>query len=132
MERVWDEFLAPWDRWATDDHGEQLVAWDDPGHTQWSRKWAPQCLDRKPRRIRRALGFRERNVSELELRVALGGDHEGVCQVVVDEHESESEVYVRLFVHYERGVQLNDGRAPATISIPRSACGWSGRSGSEL
>jgi hypothetical protein len=60
------------------------------------RRWAPPCPDGKPQRLRRALGFRERSVSELELRVALGGDDGGVCQVVVEEHEEE--VYVRVFV----------------------------------
>jgi hypothetical protein len=43
-----------------------------------------------------ALGFRERNVRELELRVALCEDDAGVCQVVVDEREEE--VYVRVLV----------------------------------
>ena len=59
----------------------------------------PPCPDGKPQRPRRALGFRERNVCELELRVALGGDEGGVCQVVVEEHEEE--VYVRVLIHYQ-------------------------------
>ena len=38
-------------------------------------------------------------MSELELRVALGGNEDGVCQVVVDEHENE--VFVRVLVDVE-------------------------------
>jgi hypothetical protein len=54
------------------------------------------CPDANPQEVRRALGFRERNVGELELRVALGGDDLGVCQIVVDERDDE--VHVRVFV----------------------------------
>jgi hypothetical protein len=56
----------------------------------------PPCPDGNPQRLCRALGFRERSVSELELRVGLGGGDVGVCQVVVEEHDEE--VYVRLLV----------------------------------
>ena len=62
-----------------------------------ARAWRPRCPDENPQRIRHPLGFRERNVGELELRVALGGDDSGVCQVVVDEREDE--IYVRVLIH---------------------------------
>jgi len=64
----------------------------------WHQKWAPRCPDGNPQRLRRALGFRERSVAELELRVPLGGDDHGVCQLVVDERDEE--VYVRVLVCY--------------------------------
>jgi hypothetical protein len=54
------------------------------------------CPDGSPQRLCHALGFRERSVGELELRVLLGGDDAGVCQVIVDEHEDE--VHVRALV----------------------------------
>lgn len=59
-------------------------------------RWAPCCPDGKPQRACHPLGFRERNLGELELRVALGGDDGGVCQVIVD--ECDDEVYVRVLV----------------------------------
>jgi hypothetical protein len=55
------------------------------------------CPDGHQQRLGHPLGFRERNVGELELRVLLGpGDH-GVCHVIVEEREEE--VYVRVLVH---------------------------------
>jgi len=48
------------------------------------------------REVRHALGFRERNPEELELRVALGGRDRHVCEVVLDEREDE--VHVRVVV----------------------------------
>ncbi len=62
------------------------------GNSQWT-----PCPDGTPQELRHPLGFRERNRCELELRVALGGDDGGVCQVMVDEHETE--VHVRVLVH---------------------------------
>jgi hypothetical protein len=50
-------------------------------------------------RLRHPLGFRERSIGELELRVALGGIDQGVCNVIVDERDDE--VYVRVFVHID-------------------------------
>jgi hypothetical protein len=72
---------------------------DYDAHAEWCEKWAPPCPDGNPQRVRRALGFRERNTAELELRVALGGDDLGVCTVVVDERGDE--VYVRVLVCYD-------------------------------
>jgi len=59
------------------------------------KRW-PVCPDGNPQRLCHALGFRERNVGELELRVLLGGHDGGVCQITVDEHDDE--VYVRVLV----------------------------------
>ena len=63
-----------------------------------SDKWAPACPDGNRQTVRRALGFWERSVGELELRVALGGDDLGVCEVVIDERTDE--VYVRVLVDH--------------------------------
>jgi hypothetical protein len=40
--------------------------------------------------------LRERNIGELELRVALGGDDCGVCRVILDERDDE--IHVRVLV----------------------------------
>jgi hypothetical protein len=84
--------LGRWERWTTDWDGQPIVEFDSEAHQKWLEKWAPECQ----RRVRRALGFRERNISELELRVALGGDDRGVCRVILDERDDE--VYVRVLV----------------------------------
>ena len=64
-----------------------------------SRGGRHAALTATPSDSRRPLGFRERNVGELELRVALGdGDH-GACRVIVDEQDDE--VYVRVLVCYD-------------------------------
>jgi len=55
------------------------------------------CPDGQQQRLCHPLGFRERNVGELELRVLLGPDEDGVCQVIVEERGDE--VYVRVLVH---------------------------------
>lgn len=47
-----------------------------------TRCGAPCCPDGNPQRVCHPLGFRERNVGELELRVALGGNDGGMCQVI--------------------------------------------------
>jgi hypothetical protein len=88
--------LGPWERWTVDWDGRPIVEFDSEAHAQWCEKWAPPCPAGNPVRVRRALGFRERSVGELELRVALGGDDNGVCQVIVDEQDDE--VYVRVAV----------------------------------
>ncbi len=62
--------LRPWQRWTTDCNGEPIIG--------------------------ARLGFRERSVGELELRVALGGYDRGVCRVILDERDDE--VYVRVLV----------------------------------
>jgi hypothetical protein len=73
--------------------------WDEDAGAAWVEKWAPRCPDGSPQRLRRALGFRERSVGELELRVPLGADDHGACQVIVDERGDE--VYVRVLVCYD-------------------------------
>jgi hypothetical protein len=55
------------------------------------------CLDGRRQRLCHPLGFRERGVGELELRVLLGPGEDGVCQVIVEERVEE--VYVRVLVH---------------------------------
>ena len=90
--------LGPWEHWEEHD-GEPIIVWDDEAHAAWLERWAPRCPDGNPQRLARPLGFRERNVGELELRVALGdGDH-GACRVIVDEQDDE--VYVRVLVCYD-------------------------------
>jgi hypothetical protein len=84
--------LGPWERWTTDWDGQPIIEFDSEAHQKWLEKWAPECR----RRVRRALGFRERSIGELELRVALGGDDRGVCRVILDERDDE--VYVRVLV----------------------------------
>lgn len=54
-----------------------LAAYEEQPLAEWQEKWAPACPDSSPQRIRRASGFRERNVGELELRVNLGGNDHG-------------------------------------------------------
>ena len=87
-----DPTLGPWERWTTDWDGQPITELDSEAHEKWLKKWAPQCH----RRVRRALGFWERNTRELELRVVLGGDDQGVCRVILDERDDE--VYVRVLV----------------------------------
>ena len=91
--------LAPWERWATDETGQPFIEFDSEVHYEWRAKWAPPCPVGNPQRLRRALGFRERSVGELELRVPLSSEPEGACQVIVDERDDE--VYVRVLVCYE-------------------------------
>jgi hypothetical protein len=55
------------------------------------------CPDGRRRRLCHPLGFRERNIGELELRVLLGPGEHGVCQVIVEERNEE--VIVRVLVH---------------------------------
>jgi len=55
------------------------------------------CPDGQRQRVCHPLGFWERNVEELELRVLLGRGEDGVCQVIVE--ETDEEVYVRVLVH---------------------------------
>ncbi len=92
--------LPPWERWATDESGQPFIEFDAEAHGEWCAKWAPRCPVGNPQRLRRALGFRERSVAELELRVPLSmSEHEGACQVILDERDDE--VYVRVLVCYE-------------------------------
>jgi hypothetical protein len=95
--------LKPWERWE-EHEGEPIIVWDDEAHAAWLERWAPRCPDGSPQRLAHPLGFRERSVGELELRVAFGqGDH-GACQVIVDEQEDE--VYVRVLVCYDERPSL--------------------------
>ena len=55
------------------------------------------CPDGHRQRLSHPLGFRERNLGELELRVLLGPGDDDVCQVIVEERDEE--VYVRVLVH---------------------------------
>jgi hypothetical protein len=84
--------LLPWERQNTDG----TIEWDHEAHERWCARWAPRCPDGNPQRVGRILGFRERSLEELELRVVLGGSDLGACHVVVDEHDHE--VYVRVLV----------------------------------
>jgi hypothetical protein len=87
---------ANWPDW------DGVEEWDEGPELPWLA-----CPDANPQEVRRALGFRERNVGELELRVPFGGNDGGVCQVV---EERDVEVHVRLLVcGYDR-----DDRPPRT------------------
>ena len=88
--------LGPFERWTTDEDGEPIVEFDMAAHLEWLEKWAPHCPDGSPQRVCHALGFRERSLCELELRVGLGGYDHGVCNVIVDERGDE--VLVRVLV----------------------------------
>jgi len=85
--------LSPWERWATDETGQPIVEFDAVAHGEWCATWAPPCPVGNPQRLRHALGFWERSVAELELRVPLSlSEPEGACQVIVDERDDQ--VYV--------------------------------------
>jgi hypothetical protein len=89
-----------------DEDGEPTVGWEVDTRGEWAEKW-PACPDGHPLKLRHALGFWERSVRELELRVSLGDDGWGVCQIIVDEREDE--VYVRVLLHRSddcRGLSL--------------------------
>ena len=88
--------LSRFERWTTDWDGQPIIEWDTEAHAKWCDKWAPRCPVGNSQRLRHPIGFRERNVGELELRVALGGDDYGVCEVVVDERDDEVHVRVLL------------------------------------
>ena len=89
----------------SDAGGLGFISWAAGGRDDWQDKWAPPCPDGRPQRLRRASGFRERSVGELELRVALGSGEGGVCQVVVD--ELEDEIHVLVLIHCDGN---GDGR----------------------
>jgi hypothetical protein len=91
--------LGLWERWTTDWNGDPIAEFDVEAHAAWCEKWAPRCPSGNQRFPRRALGFRERNIGELELRVALGSHEGGVCDVIVDERDDE--VYVRVLLCYD-------------------------------
>lgn len=87
--------LVRWTAWL-DENGEGAHGFDVYPSPDWVREWDPRCPDGNPQLVRRALGFRERSVRELELRVELRGDERGVCQTVIEEHAQE--IYVRVLV----------------------------------
>jgi hypothetical protein len=91
--------LGHWEYWTTDWNDQPIVAVDRERHNEWCEKWCPRCPDGRPQRLRRAIGFRERNECELELRVALARGENGVCAVVVDEQANE--VFVRVLVCFD-------------------------------
>jgi hypothetical protein len=93
----------PWGVGAVDRRfdEERIVEWDEEAHAEWVEKWAPRCPEGYPQRLREAVGFRERSICELELRVPLTNHEHGACQVVVDEQEDE--VHVRVLVCYDDG-----------------------------
>jgi hypothetical protein len=78
-----------------DETGQSINAWDPDS---WQEMW-PSCPDGNPQRLCHPLGFRERSIGELELRVALGGDDRGVCDIVME--HGEDEVRVRVLVCYD-------------------------------
>jgi hypothetical protein len=90
--------LGAWEHWE-EHNGEPIIVWDDEAHAAWVERWARRCPDGNPQRLSRPLGFRERNVGGLELRVALGAGDHGACRVIVDEQDDE--VYVRVLVCYD-------------------------------
>ena len=108
--------LLPWERWSTDSDGQPVIEWDDEAHAEWCEKWAPRCPVGNPQRLRRALGFRERNVCELELRVPLARG-EGACEVIVDERDHE--VHVRVLVCYR-----DDDEDEEAFPCPREYMDW--------
>jgi hypothetical protein len=91
--------LGLWERWTTDWDGEPIVEFDGEAHSRWCEQWAPKCPIGNQRVVRRPLGFWERNVCQLELRVAIGSNENGVCDVIVDEHDDE--VHVRVLLCYD-------------------------------
>lgn len=108
--------LGSFERSTTGENGEPIVEWDTEAHARWLEKWAPACPDGNAQRLRHALGFRERNTCELELRVPPGGDDGGVCDVIVDERDDE--VYVRVLVCYgEDDQQLSRDREYLDCSV---------------
>lgn len=91
--------LGRWERWSTDPWGNPIVEFDSEAHAEWADKWIVECPDGYPQRLTHALGFRERNVGELELRVAIANDDNGACQVIVDEQAAE--IHVRVSICYD-------------------------------
>jgi hypothetical protein len=82
----------------------------------WCQKWAPACPDGNPQRLRHALGFRERKLCELELRIPLGPDDQGVCQVVVD--EGDVEVTVRVLLCFDESREEGGARRCDYVDAP--------------
>jgi hypothetical protein len=98
------EYVSRYEAWPDDEPGGPLAAEDGQPLDKWRQKWAPLCPDGHPQVVRRAQGFRERNVGELELRVLLGGNDNGVCTIALDERDDR--VYVRVIVCYDESEPL--------------------------
>lgn len=67
------QFPGRRERWATDSWDNSFIEFASEADAPWCEKWALECPDGDPQRLCRILGFRERNVGELGLRVVLGG-----------------------------------------------------------
>ena len=91
--------LGRWERWGVDWQGQPIIEWDTAAHAAWCAKWAPRCPDGNPQRLRRAVGYRERDIRELELRVPLGIGEHGACQVIIE--ESDDTILVRVLVCFD-------------------------------
>lgn len=103
-------------RWVGfEEDGKNVVVRDAEANIEWRESW-PSCPDGQLQRVRHALGFRERNVGELELRVLLGGDDDGVCQTIVEERGEE--VYVRVLVHRQDEADASRRRDREYIDCP--------------
>ena len=89
---------------------------------EWDNAWHP-CPDAHPQRVRRALGFWERNVRELELRVPLGGNDGGGYSFVVDK--------VRVRVLVASTTTASQSRPSGSARTGQSASGSSVRSATE-
>ena len=72
----------------------------------------PRCPDGNPQRPCKILGFRERNLRELELRIVLGHGDNGVCQLEADERDDE--ILVRAVVCYDEDRALGRPRSPSS------------------
>lgn len=59
------------------------------------RRWTSTCPIGNPQQPRPALAYRERDPGRLQLRVLLG-PAEGICDVIVDEHDEA--ILVRVYV----------------------------------
>ena len=131
-----ERWLSRWERWATDETGQPILEFDAEAHGEWCAQWTSPCPVGNPQRLRRALGFRERNVAELELRVPLSlSEPEGACQVIVNERDDQ--VYVRVVVRYEDEEDEDEGDADArrrstTHTMSTVVASWSPPSVSRL
>ena len=88
---------------------------DDDEHARWLDRWTSPCPDGHPQRVAACLGYREREPGRLQLRVALGGCDNGVCDVIVE--EDEDAVRVRLLVCYDED-RLEDGEDREYTNCP--------------
>jgi hypothetical protein len=86
--------------------------WEDDGcedaHAAWIEKWAPKCPLGYPQHLLTLLGFRQKAVDCVQLRVVLGW-RDGICDVIVDEHPDL--VYVRVLACHPED-EADDPRDP--------------------